>query len=93
MIKTLTELRSLNKKWFLPSNIKFFGDYKYWLLSGKRSKNKYLVRKSDCWTVELQGYKEYCFRINPISVDGTIENVLDDAFKTFEKVKQFLKEK
>tara|TARA_R110002051_G_C8602879_1_gene480689 strand:+ start:107 stop:235 length:129 start_codon:yes stop_codon:yes gene_type:complete len=37
--------------------------------------------------------KEYYFIINPISVDGTIENVLDDEFKTLEKVKQFLKEK
>ena len=92
MIKTLTELRSLNKKWFLPSNKKFFGDLKYWLLSGKRSRNKYLVRKSDCWSDMFGNSKKYHFRINPISVDGTIENVLDDEFETLEEVKQFLKE-
>jgi len=93
MIKTLTELRSLNNKWFLPSNKKFFGDLQYWLLSGKRSTNRYLVRKSDCWSDMFGNSKKYSFRINPISIDGIIGQVMDEDFTTLEEVKQFLKEK
>jgi len=93
MIKTLTELRSLNKIWFSPSSIKFSGDLQYWLLSGKQSKNKYLVRKSDCWSDMFGNDKEYFFRINPISIGGTIEKILDDEFKTLDEAKQFLKGK
>jgi len=37
--------------------------------------------------------KKYYFRINPISVDGIIGQVMDNDFTTLEEVKQFLKEK
>jgi len=44
MIKTIQDLKQINPIFFLPENKRFFNDIDYKLLTGKKTKTKFLIQ-------------------------------------------------
>ena len=96
---TMSDVRFANESWFSRSNKRFFGDLDYRLLTGKTSKNKFLVRASNGWTDMFGQPKSVFYAINPIDPETLkIESMLTDTsgqnvrFLSLESVKEFLRE-
>ena len=90
MIKTLQQLKKVNPSWFSPENKKFFGDINYKLLTGSKSKNKFLIQHTYQFSDMFTGIKKAVFVIKPITIDGKI-GTRATTVETIEKVKEYLK--
>jgi|TARA_R100000482_G_scaffold124748_1_gene78811 hypothetical protein len=90
MIKSLQDLKKVNKLWFSPSNKKFFNDINYKLLTGGKSKNKFLIQHTYRFSDMFEGVKKAVYLIKPITIDGKILPSIQTV-ETIEKVKQYLK--
>ena len=90
MIKSLQDLKKVNKLWFSPGNKKFFNDINYKLLTGGKSKSKFLIQHSYRFSDMFGGIKKAVFLIKPISSEGKIEPDIKTV-DTIEEVKTFLK--
>lgn len=92
MIKSLQDLKKVNKSWFSPVNKKFFNDINYKLLTGGKSKSKFLIQHTYKFSgmFDDNGIKKAVFLIKPISIDGKIEPDIKTV-DTIEEVKTFLK--
>jgi len=90
MIKTLQQLKEVNPGWFTPENKKFFNDINYKLLTGGKSKTKFLIQHTYRFSDMFDGIKKAVFLIKPISSEGKIEPDIKTV-ETIEKVKEYLK--
>lgn len=90
MIKTLQQLKQVNPSWFTPENKKFFGDINYKLLTGSKSKNKFLIQRTNKFSDMFTGIKKAVYVIKPITIDGKILPSITTV-ETLKKVKQYLK--
>jgi len=90
-MKTMTDVREANESWFSRSNKSLFGDIDYRLLTGKKSKDKYLVRSTYGWTDMFGSPKKVFYKINKLDQKTLkIGNMLDPEFRTLDGVKDFL---
>jgi hypothetical protein len=90
MIKTIQELKQVNKKWFTPENKRFFQDINYRVLMGAKSKTRFLIQHTYQWSDMFDGIKKAVFVIKPITVDGKILETVE-TLKELNQVKQYLK--
>ena len=90
MIKTLQQLKKVNPSWFSPENKKFFGDINYKLLTGSKSKSKFLIQHTNQFSDMFTGIKKAVFVIKPITIDGKIGPRVTTV-ETIERVKEYLK--
>ena len=90
MIKSLQDLKKVNKIYFSKDNKKFFNDINYKLLTGGKSKSKFFIQHTYRFSDMFDGIKKAVFLIKPVSVQGNIkENI--KTVDTIEEVKTFLK--
>ena len=90
MIKSLQDLKKVNKIYFSKDNKKFFNDINYKLLTGGKSKSKFFIQHTYRFSDMFDGIKKAVFLIKPISIDGKIEPDIKTV-DTIEEVKTFLK--
>ena len=91
---TMLDVRLSNGNWFSLENKRFFGDINYRLLTGKQSKNKYLVRFTTAWSDMFNQDKKYFYKINEIDQETLkIGSMFDPDFKNIDSVKAYLKYK
>ena len=89
MIKTIQELKAVNKKWFTPENKRFFNDINYRVLKGGKSKTRFLIQHTYQWSDMFDGIKKAVFVIKPITVDGKILETVE-TLKELNQVKQYM---
>ena len=90
MIKSLQDLKKVNKIYFSKDNKKFFNDINYKLLTGGKSKKKFFIQHTYKFSDMFDGIKKAVFLIKPVSIQGNIkENI--KTVDTIEEVKTFLK--
>ena len=90
MIKTIQELKEVNKKWFTLENKRFFQDINYKVLMGGKSKTRFLIQHTYQWSDMFDGIKKAVFVVKPITVDGKILPTIETV-KELNQVKQYLK--
>ena len=90
MIKTIQELKEVNKKWFTLENKRFFQDINYKVLMGGKSKTRFLIQHTYQWSDMFDGIKKAVFVIKPITVDGKILETIE-TLKDLNQVKQYMK--
>ncbi len=90
MIKTIQELKEVNKKWFTLENKRFFQDINYKVLMGGKSKTRFLIQHTYQWSDMFDGIKKAVFVIKPITVDGKILETVE-TLKELNQVKQYMK--
>ena len=92
IMKTFQELKKVNQKYFTPENKRFFNDINYQVLTGGKSKTKFLIQHTYQFSDMFDGIKKAVFVIKPITTEGKIlESV--ETLKELNQVKQYLKEK
>ena len=91
MIKTIQGLKAVNKKWFTPENKSFFNDINYKVLTGKKTKTRFLIQHTYQWSDMFGGEKKAVFVIKPITTEGKILPTVE-TLKELNQVKQYLKE-
>jgi len=87
----LKDVKARNQGWFSRENMRIFGDVRYWLYHGQDGRH-YLVRLTKAWSDMFSGVPKYSFRINPISDDGRIEDLIAVEFATLEEAKKYVKQ-
>jgi hypothetical protein len=90
MIKTFQELKKVNQSYFTPENKRFFNDINYKVLTGKKTKTKFLIQHTYQWSDMFGGEKKAVFVIKPITTDGKILSTIE-TLKELNQVKQYLK--
>ena len=90
MIKTIQELKQVNKSYFTPENKRFFNDINYKILTGGKSKTKFFVQHTYQFSDMFDGIKKAVFVIKPISAEGKILPTVE-TLKELLEVKQYLK--
>ena len=90
MIKTMQELKEVNKKWFTPENKRFFNDINYKVLTGKKTKTRFLIQHTYKFSDWFGGDKKAVFVIKPITEQGQIEKDIIE-FEDLNQVKQYMK--
>ena len=90
MIKTFQKLKEVNKSYFSLANKRFFNDINYKVLTGKKTKTKFLIQHTYQWSDMFDGIKKAVFVIKPITVDGKILETVE-TLKELNQVKQYLK--
>ena len=90
MIKTFQELKEVNQSYFTPENKRFFNDINYKVLTGGKSKTRFLIQHTYQWSDMFDGIKKAVFVIKPITVDGKILETVE-TLKELNQVKQYMK--
>ena len=90
MIKTIQELKAVNKKWFTPENKRFFNDINYKVLTGKKTKTRFLIQHTYKFSDWFGGDKKAVFVIKPITTEGKILSTVE-TLKELNQVKQYMK--
>ena len=90
MIKTIQDLKKLNIIFFSPESKRFFNDIDYKLLTGKKTKTKFLIQHTYKFSDMFGGERKAVFIVKPITKDGKILSCIIEL-DTLEKVKQHLK--
>jgi len=90
MIKTIQSLKRVNKSYFTPENKRFFQDINYKVLTGGKSKTRFLIQHTYQWSDMFDGIKKAVFVIKPITVDGKILETVE-TLKELNQVKQYMK--
>ena len=90
MIKTIQELKEVNKKWFTPENKRFFNDINYKIFMGAKSKTRFLIQHTYQWSDMFGGEKKAVFVVKPITAEGEILETVE-TLKELNQVKQYMK--
>tara|TARA_Y100000310_G_scaffold310455_1_gene355729 strand:- start:5 stop:283 length:279 start_codon:yes stop_codon:yes gene_type:complete len=90
MIKTIQELKEVNRKWFTPENKRFFNDINYKVLTGKKTKKRFFVQHTYKFSDMFGGDKKAVFIIKPITEQGQIGKDIIE-FEDLNQVKQYMK--
>ena len=86
MIKTFQELKKVNQSYFTPENKRFFNDINYKVLTGGKSKTRFLIQHTYQFSDMFDGVKKAVFVIKPITVDGKILETVE-TLKELNQVK------
>ena len=89
MIKTIQSLKRVNKSYFTPENKRFFNDISYKVLTGGKSKTKFLIQHTYQWSDMFDGVKKAVFVIKPITTEGEILPTVE-TLKELNQVKQYM---
>ena len=90
MIKTIQSLKRVNKSYFTPENKRFFNDINYKVLTGGKSKTRFLIQHTYQFSDMFDGVKKAVFVVKPISVEGKILPTIE-TLKELNQVKQYMK--
>jgi hypothetical protein len=90
MIKTFQELKQVNQSYFTPENKRFFNDINYKVLTGKKTKTRFLIQHTYQWSDMFDGVKKAVFVVKPITTDGKILPTIE-TLKELNQVKQYMK--
>ena len=90
MIKTIQSLKQVNKSYFTPENKRFFNDINYKVLTGGKSKTRFLIQHTYQFSDMFSGVKKAVFVVKPIAVDGKILPTVE-TLKELNQVKQYMK--
>ena len=90
MIKTIQELKQVNKGYFTPENKRFFNDINYKVLTGGKSKTRFLIQHTYQFSDMFDGVKKAVFVVKPISVEGKILPTIE-TLKELNQVKKYMK--
>ena len=90
MIKTIQSLKRVNKSYFTPENKRFFNDINYKVLTGGKSKTRFLIQHTYQFSDMFDGVKKAVFVVKPISIEGKILPTIE-TLKELNQVKQYLK--
>ena len=90
MIKTFQELKQVNQSYFTPANKRFFNDINYKVLTGKKTKTRFLIQHTYQWSDMFDGIKKAVFVVKPITTDGKILPTVE-TLKELNQVKQYMK--
>ena len=90
MIKTMQELKKVNKGYFSLANKRFFNDINYKVLTGGKSKTKFLIQHTYQWSDMFDGIKKAVFVVKPITTEGKILPTVE-TLKELNQVKQYMK--
>ena len=90
MIKTIQSLKRVNKSYFTPENKRFFNDINYKVLTGEKSKTKFLIQHTYQFSDMFSGVKKAVFVVKPISIEGKILPTIE-TLKELNQVKQYMK--
>jgi hypothetical protein len=90
MIKTFQELKKVNKGWFSLDNKRFFNDINYKVLTGGKSKTRFLIQHTYQWSDMFGEEKKAVFVISPITTEGKILPTVE-TLKELNQVKQYMK--
>ena len=91
MIKTMQELKQANQSYFTPENKRFFNDINYKVLTGGKSKTRFLIQHTYQYSDMFDGVKKAVFVVKPISTEGKILPIVE-TLKELNQVKQYIKE-
>ena len=91
MIKTFQELKQVNKGYFSLANKRFFNDINYKVLTGRKSKTKFLIQHTYQFSDMFGEEKKAVFVISPITTEGKILPAVE-TLKELNQVKQYMKE-
>jgi hypothetical protein len=89
MIKTIQSLKRVNKSYFTPENKRFFNDISYKVLTGGKSKTKFLIQHTYQWSDMFDGIKKAVFVVKPITTEGKILPTVE-TLKELNQVKQYM---
>ena len=90
MIKTIQELKKVNQSYFTPENKRFFNDINYKVLTGGKSKTRFLIQHTYQFSDMFDGIKKAVFVVKPISIEGKILPTVE-TLKELNQVKQYMK--
>jgi len=90
MIKTFQELKEVNQSYFTPENKRFFNDINYKVLTGKKTKTRFLIQHTYQWSDMFDGIKKAVFVVKPITTEGKILPTVE-TLKELNQVKQYMK--
>ena len=90
MIKTFQELKQVNQSYFTPENKRFFNDINYKVLTGKKTKTRFLIQHTYQWSDMFDGVKKAVFVVKPITTEGKILPTVE-TLKELNQVKQYMK--
>ena len=90
MIKTFQELKQVNKGYFSLANKRFFNDINYKVLTGRKSKTKFLIQHTYQFSDMFGEEKKAVFVVKPISAEGKILPTVE-TLKELNQVKQYMK--
>mgnify|MGYP003142072585 FL=1 len=90
MIKTFQELKQVNQSYFTPENKRFFNDINYKVLTGGKSKTRFLIQHTYQFSDMFDGIKKAVFVVKPISIEGKILPTVE-TLKELNQVKQYMK--
>ena len=90
MIKTFQELKEVNRSYFTPENKRFFNDINYKVLTGGKSKTRFLIQHTYQFSDMFDGIKKAVFVVKPITVEGKILETVE-TLKELNQVKQYMK--
>ena len=93
MIKTFQQLKEVNQSYFTPANKRFFNDINYKVLTGKKTKTRFLIQHTYQWSdidKYVDGDLKAVFVIKPITTEGKILPTVE-TLKELNQVKQYMK--
>jgi len=90
MIKNIQELKQANQSYFTPENKRFFNDINYKVLTGGKSKTRFLIQHTYQFSDMFDGIKKAVFVVKPITVEGKILPTVE-TLKELNQVKQYMK--
>ena len=90
MIKTIQSLKRVNKSYFTPENKIFFNDINYKVLTGGKSKTRFLIQHTYQFSDMFDGVKKAVFVVKPISAEGKILPTVE-TLKELNQIKQYMK--
>ena len=90
MIKTFQELKEVNQSYFTPENKRFFNDINYKVLTGRKSKTRFLILHTYQFSDMFGEEKKAVFVVKPITTDGKILPTVE-TLKELNQVKQYMK--
>ncbi len=88
----IAELKQAHPGYFSRENMRLFGEKEYRILHSK-SRDAYLVRRTEAWTDMFGQPPTEHWRVNPInSANLSIGNLVEQIFPSLQAVKQWVKE-
>jgi hypothetical protein len=90
MIKTIQSLKRVNQSYFTPENKRFFNDINYKVLTGEKSKTRFLIQHTYQFSDMFDGIKKAVFVVKPITTEGKILPTVE-TLKELNQVKQYMK--
>lgn len=80
----LGKIKSNNEGWFSEGNRRFFHDFQYWGYYGMTSGDRFLLRSTYAWTDMFGQTPRLHYRINVITDDYGIEDMIDTEFASLD---------